>query len=129
MGISGSGERVEVGWRAVRDDGRVRAELLEAAYAEARLRVLFPWTGMGELHFSRCTEKRWTWDIPYISPAMGGGYWVGGPLRGEDVGPAATAGRAVAMVLERLPAGCGPAFLGTPEELAEYEASLVEADD
>ncbi|WP_330462165.1 MULTISPECIES: DUF6193 family natural product biosynthesis protein [unclassified Streptomyces] len=39
------------GWQAVRDDGRVRAELLVAAYAEPSLRQLFPWTGMGELHF------------------------------------------------------------------------------
>src|SRR5689334_9446597 len=40
---------VEAGWRAVRADGRVRPELLEAAYADLRLRQLFPWTGMGEL--------------------------------------------------------------------------------
>ena len=67
---------VEAGWQAVREDGRVRAELLEAAYAEPRLRQLFPWTGMGELHFSRCTKWRWTWDIPYIQPAVGGTYQV-----------------------------------------------------
>lgn len=82
----------------------------------------------GELHFSRCTEHPWSWDIPYISPAKGGGYWVRGPLRSEEVGPAATAAQAIAMVLERLPAGCGLAFLGTPEELNEYEVSLIEAD-
>ncbi|MET9962824.1 DUF6193 family natural product biosynthesis protein [Streptomyces sp. NPDC006326] len=41
----------------VRGDGRVRPELLEAAYAEPRLRQLFPWTGMGELHYIRCTEQ------------------------------------------------------------------------
>ncbi|MGX1757120.1 DUF6193 family natural product biosynthesis protein [Streptomyces lydicus] len=50
--------RVEAGWQKVRADGRVRPELLEAAYAEPRLRQLFPWTGMGELHFSRCAEQR-----------------------------------------------------------------------
>ncbi|GAB1644418.1 hypothetical protein KRMM14A1259_48410 [Krasilnikovia sp. MM14-A1259] len=33
---------VEAGWQAVRDDGRVRAELLEAAYAETRLRPVSP---------------------------------------------------------------------------------------
>ncbi|MFI9723284.1 DUF6193 family natural product biosynthesis protein [Streptomyces sp. NPDC052396] len=33
---------VETGRQAVRDDGRVRTELLEAAYAEPRLRQLFP---------------------------------------------------------------------------------------
>ncbi|WP_371100570.1 DUF6193 family natural product biosynthesis protein [Streptomyces sp. PU_AKi4] len=53
--------------------------LLEAAYAEPRLWQLFPWSGMGEFHFSRCIERRWTWDIPYLQPA-GGAYWVAGPL-------------------------------------------------
>ncbi|MEU6484415.1 DUF6193 family natural product biosynthesis protein [Streptomyces sp. NPDC046887] len=114
---------VEAGWQAVRDDGRVRPELLEAAYAEPRLRQLFPWTGMGELHFSRCTGWGWTWDIPYVMP-NGDVYLVAGPLRTQVVGPAATAPQAVAMVLDRLPADCGPAFAGTPEELAAHEAAV-----
>ncbi|MEU9123528.1 DUF6193 family natural product biosynthesis protein [Streptomyces sp. NPDC048506] len=118
-----SRDTVEAGWHAVREDGRVEDELLDAAYQEPRLRQLFPWTGMGELHFSRCTEARWTWDIPYIRPARGGGYWVSGPLRHESVGPATTVEEAVAMVVERLPPGCGPAFVGTPEELAAHEAA------
>ncbi|MEV4324106.1 DUF6193 family natural product biosynthesis protein [Microbispora rosea] len=112
---------VEAGWREVHADGRVRPELLDAAYSEPRLRQLFPWTGMGELHFSRCTSPRWTWDIPYIAPAVGGGYLVLGPRRDETVGPAATPAQAVAMVVERLPSSCGSAFVGTPEELAAYE--------
>ncbi|WP_308118142.1 DUF6193 family natural product biosynthesis protein [Streptomyces buecherae] len=118
-----SAAMVEAGWQSVRDDGRVRAELLAAAYAEPRLRQLFPWTGMMELHFSRCTEPRWTWDIPYVQPDADGGYRVSGPDRGETVGFAATAQDAVAMVVQRLPAGCGPAFVGTPEELAAHEAA------
>ena len=118
---------VEAGWQKVRADGRVRPELLEAAYAEPRLRQLFPWTGMGELHFSRCTGQRWTWDIPYIQPAVDGEYWVSGPLRSESVGPAPTPAQAVAMVVERLPPGCGPAFVGTPEELAVHDAAALSA--
>ncbi|MGW5925572.1 DUF6193 family natural product biosynthesis protein [Streptomyces anulatus] len=94
------GDRVEAGWRAVHD-GRVRPELLDLAYAEPRLRQLFPWIGMGELHFSRCTEQRWAWDIPYIQPAANGGYWVSGPLRSQTVGPAGTAAEAVAGALGR----------------------------
>jgi hypothetical protein len=115
---------VEAGWQAVREDGRVSAELLEAAYAQPLLRQLFPWTGMGELHFSRCTEQRWTWDIPYIRPPANGTYLVSGPLRNETIGPAATAQDAVAMVVDRLPAGCGPAFVGSSDELAAYEATI-----
>lgn len=118
---------VEAGWQKVRADGRVRPELLEAAYAEPRLRQLFPWTGMGELHFSRCTEQDWTWDIPYILPAPNGEYWVSGPLRDESVGPAATPAQAIMMVVERLPPGCGPAFVGTPEELAVHDAAASTA--
>lgn len=114
---------VDEGWQAVRRDGRVRAELVDAACAEPRLRRLFLWTGMGELHFSRCTGQRWTWDIPYIQPAADGTYRVAGPLRSENVGPATTAREAVAMVVECLPAGCGSAFVGTPEELAAYDAT------
>jgi hypothetical protein len=117
-----SSERVERGWQDVRDDGRVRPELVEAACAEPRLRVLFPWTGMGELRFSRCTEWPWTRAIPYISPGQDGTYRVLGPSRDEAIGQAPTAERAIAMVTGRLPAGCGPAFPGTREELAGYEA-------
>ncbi|WP_211245731.1 DUF6193 family natural product biosynthesis protein [Actinomadura oligospora] len=112
---------VEAAWQAVRDDGRVRTELIDAAYAEPRLRELFPWTGMGELHFSRCTGQRWTWDILFIQPAREG-YWVSGPSRSETLGPVATAAQAVAMVVQHLPEKCGPAFVGTPEELAAHEA-------
>lgn len=114
---------VEAGWRAVRADGRVRTEPLDEAYAQPRLRQLFPWTGMGELHFSRCTGHRWTWDIPYIQPAAEGGYWVSGPLRTQVVGQAATAAQAVAMVVEHLPPGCGPAFVGSPQELDAHETA------
>ncbi|MFG2776208.1 DUF6193 family natural product biosynthesis protein [Streptomyces sp. NPDC048350] len=120
---------IEAGWQKVRDDGRVRPELLEAAYAEPSLRHLYPWTGMGELHFSRCTEWQWTWDIPYIQPAADDSYWVSGPLRSQTVGPAATAQDAIAMVIQRLPVGCGPAFVGTREELAAHEATAQQADE
>ncbi|MFC3987671.1 DUF6193 family natural product biosynthesis protein [Actinoplanes siamensis] len=94
----------------------------QAAYAEPRLRCLFPWTGMGELHFSRCTEWPWGWDIPYIEPAPGGAYRVAGPSRSETVGPAATAEDAVAMVVERLPPGADVVFVGRWDELVAREA-------
>lgn len=129
MGSDRAHDRVEAGWQAIRNDGRVNPELIDAAYAEPRLRMLFPWTGMGELHFSRCTGTRWNWDVPHISPAVGGGYWVLGPSRSECAGQVDTAEQAIALVVEWLPAGCGPAFVGTPEELAAYEASHQGIED
>ncbi|MEU0563630.1 DUF6193 family natural product biosynthesis protein [Dactylosporangium sp. NPDC006015] len=113
---------IEAGWREVREDGRLRPELVEAAYAEPRLQQLFPWTGMGELHFSRCTEIPFTWDVPYIEPVVGGTYRVSGPSRSETVGPAATAHEAVAMVVDRLPPGTGPAFVGNRHEFVASQA-------
>ncbi|KNB50883.1 hypothetical protein AC230_20195 [Streptomyces caatingaensis] len=81
------------------------AELARVAYAEPRLRRLRPWTGMWELHFSRCTEFPPTWDLPYICPGASGGYWVEGPTRVcPRIAETDSAQAAVAVVVERLPA-------------------------
>ncbi|MFB7555434.1 DUF6193 family natural product biosynthesis protein [Streptomyces brevispora] len=131
MTTNGSGtDTVEAAWQELLDSDRVSAELVVAAYAEPRLRQLFPWIGMWELHFSRCTEQRWTWDVPYIGPAAAGPdhagpYYVEGPSRTQKIGRAGTAREAVAMVVERLPSNRGPAFNGTPEELATHELMSV----
>ncbi|RSN50937.1 hypothetical protein DMH12_23660 [Streptomyces sp. WAC 04229] len=92
------------------------------AHAEPLLRQLHPWTGMWELHFSRCTEIRHTWDIPYIGTLADGRYYVEGPSRTSPrIAETDDAQAAVAMVVDRLPPHCGPAFLGNAEELAAYE--------
>ncbi|MFG2824900.1 DUF6193 family natural product biosynthesis protein [Kitasatospora sp. NPDC048365] len=99
------------------------AELVRVAHAEPLLRQLHPWTGMWELHFSRCTEIRYTWDIPYIGTLRDGRYYVEGPSRTSPrIAETGSAQLAVAMVVERLPRPCGPAFLGNAEELAAHEA-------
>ena len=76
---------VEAAWQVMLNSDLVSVELAAAAYAEPKLRQLFPWVGMWELHFSRRTERRWTWDAPYIGPAAAGPdhtkpYYVEGPL-------------------------------------------------
>ncbi|QKW10817.1 hypothetical protein HUT18_12400 [Streptomyces sp. NA04227] len=97
-------------------------ELVRVAYAEPLLRQLYPWSGMWELHFSRCTEHRPTWDIPYIGTLGSGRYRVDGPNRNSPrIAETDSAQAAVALVLERLPPDCGPAFIGNAEELAAYE--------
>ncbi|MFI6695042.1 DUF6193 family natural product biosynthesis protein [Streptomyces sp. NPDC050433] len=121
-------DKVEAAWKRLLGSDQVSAELVAAAYAEPRLRQLFPWIGMWELHFSRCTEQRWTWDVPYIGPTAAGSdhagpYYVEGPSRSQKIGRADTAQEAVAMVVERLPSHCGPAFNGTPEQLSTHEST------
>ncbi|MFC1403353.1 MULTISPECIES: DUF6193 family natural product biosynthesis protein [Streptacidiphilus] len=117
------GDVTEAAWQKLLRSDRVDSALVQAAYAEPRLRQLFPWVGMWELHFSRCTEHPPTWDIPYIAPLKGGGFLVAGPSREQSVGPAESAETAAAIVVEHLPAVCGPAFLGNRHELAEKEQS------
>lgn len=98
------------------------AELVRVALAEPLLRQLYPWTGMWELHFSRCTKIRYTWDIPYIRTLRDGRYYVEGPSRSSPrIAETDSAQAAVAMVIDRLPTHCGPAFIGNAEELAAYE--------
>lgn len=98
------------------------AELVRVAHAELLLRQLYPWTGMWELHFSRCTEIRHTWDVPYIGILGDGRYCVEGPGRSSPrIAETDSAPAAVALVIDRLPARCGPAFVGSAEELAADE--------
>ncbi|WP_234048649.1 DUF6193 family natural product biosynthesis protein [Streptomyces liliifuscus] len=97
-------------------------EMVRVAHAEPQLRQLYPWTGMWELHFSRCTEIRPTWDIPYIGTLGDGRYYVEGPSRSSPrIAETDSAQAAVAMVIDQLPPHCGPAFIGSAEELAAHE--------
>jgi hypothetical protein len=102
------------------------AELVRVAHAEPLLRQLYPWTGMWELHFSRCTEIRYTWDIPYIGTLKVGWHHVEGPSRSNPrIAETDSAQAAVALVIDRLPRHCGPAFVGNAEQLAAYETRAV----
>jgi hypothetical protein len=47
----------------------------------------------------------------------GGRYLVSGPLRGTVIGEADDSAGAVALVVAGLPVGCGPAVVGTAEDL------------
>ncbi|GGU47795.1 hypothetical protein GCM10010211_09870 [Streptomyces albospinus] len=98
------------------------SEMVRVAYAEPRLRQLYPWTGMRELHLSRCTESRPTWDTPRFGTLGGGRYYVEGPS-GSSPRIAATGSTQAAVdeVIARLPPGCGLAFVGNAEEWAAHE--------
>ncbi|MFH9015596.1 DUF6193 family natural product biosynthesis protein [Streptomyces sp. NPDC017943] len=117
-GELGQGDVVEASWQQLLHRADMDAGLVRAAYAEPLLRQLHPSSSHQDLHFSRCTGE-WSWDVPFIMHLSGGRYLAAGPSRGQIVGEADTAEEAVALVVDALPPGCGPAVIGRRKELVE----------
>jgi hypothetical protein len=90
------GTAVETMWTIYRNStaAHVDHDLVEAAYAEPRLRALFPFHSHRSLNFSRCT-----------------GFGPAGMAETDDPRDA------VALVLVQLPSDCGPAVAGTAHDL------------
>ncbi|MCT9006697.1 DUF6193 family natural product biosynthesis protein [Streptomyces rhizosphaerihabitans] len=110
-------------WRGYLEPGlSVDLDLIRAAYAEPRLRALFPFTSHGSLQFSRCTGWPFSYDVSKIHPLGGDRYAV--QHRGEKFAmvPAYTAQEAVALVVARMPETWGPAVAGTEHELRDRES-------
>ncbi|MEV7174142.1 DUF6193 family natural product biosynthesis protein [Streptomyces sp. NPDC093224] len=120
-----SDDPVAAKWQAVRDmdANLIDKALVEAAYANPSLRALFPLVSHGSLQFSRCTHFPWSQDLPSIFPYDGERHFRVLRLhepRGsgrEQIGGPVTADEAVELVASHLPAGCGPALDGTPDDL------------
>lgn len=117
------GDAVEAKWTIYRQTSasHVDHELIEAAYAEPRLRALFPFHSHRSLNFSRCTGFPYTHDTPVITPANGRyrvTWWKTRSPHGlADIGEADNPDDAVAVVVASLPHGCGPAVAGTADDL------------
>ncbi|MGW7313119.1 DUF6193 family natural product biosynthesis protein [Streptomyces sp. NPDC054865] len=97
-------------------------ELLRAAHAEPRLRVLFPFTSHDALLFSRCTGFPFSQDVSAIYPLGNHRYVVqhrGEPFLRE---PCYTAQDAAALVVARMPETWGPAVAGTHHDLRDRES-------
>jgi hypothetical protein len=90
-------------------------ELFRAAWAEPRLRQLFPFTSMGVLCFSRCTGYPFVSDTPSIASIGGGRYRVYA-ADGRGVLGEGNVREAVEMAAAALPSGCGPAVAGTADD-------------
>jgi len=85
--------------------------VVEAAYAEPRLRVLFPFPSHGALHFHRNTQFPWSNDLPFIASGTQS-YIVYAPQYSGVLGEVLTPREAAALVVAHLPYDCGPAFEG-----------------
>ncbi|MFJ4868971.1 DUF6193 family natural product biosynthesis protein [Streptomyces sp. NPDC088757] len=105
---------VEKTWRLMLEGGpmvrRGDPVVLEAAYAEPRLRALFPFPSHGCFTFHRNTRFPWSNDLPFI--AGSGPCTVYGPRYSAVLGEALTPQQAAALVVAHLPPDCGPAFDG-----------------
>ncbi|MDV5145801.1 DUF6193 family natural product biosynthesis protein [Streptomyces sp. SBC-4] len=113
-------EVVEAQWRTVLSYGPevIGQEMVRAAYAQPRLRQLFPGVSHGILLLSRCVGYPHTRDVPVVYPLGEGGYEVTNRAGADELyGRCATAEEAFAVVAANLPEGCGPAVMGTADDL------------
>lgn len=110
-------------WRRYLEPDAYRdLDMIRAAHAQPRLRVLFPFTSHGRLLFSRCTGWPFSRDISMIHPLGDGRYAV--RHRGEEFAttPSYTAEEAAAAVVARMLPAWGPAVAGTADDLRDRES-------
>ncbi|GAA4965087.1 DUF6193 family natural product biosynthesis protein [Actinoplanes utahensis] len=107
-------DRVEAAWATYRQTAapHVDRDLIEAAYADPRLRALFPFHSHHSLTFSRRVTFPYTHDAPVITP-VGGRYRVTwwatrSPHGPADIGEVDDPREAVALVVAHLPPRAGP---------------------
>ncbi|MEU0629288.1 DUF6193 family natural product biosynthesis protein [Streptomyces sp. NPDC005989] len=109
-------------WRRyLETDSYEDLEMIRAAHAEPRLRVLFPFTSHGTLVFSRCTGWPFSSDVSAIRPLANGRYAV--LHRDEELSesPSYTAQEAAALVVSRLQETWGPTVAGAEHDLRDRE--------
>lgn len=112
------GTEVEWQWQSMLHKRKYLPEvhaLIVRAAREPRLRMLYPYTSMHTLRFSRCTSFPYTNDTPCIIPLWNGQYRVFFQVEPE-VGPELGRGdlnAVIEIILQHLPPGIGPAKSGT----------------
>ncbi|MEU1893136.1 DUF6193 family natural product biosynthesis protein [Streptomyces pristinaespiralis] len=97
------------------DADLVAPAMVRAAYAEPRLRQLFPMVSHGVLFLSRCTKFPAA-HVPAVYRKVEGGYTVIAHGVGS-IGEVDTLAEAFALVVANLPEGCGPAVIGTADDV------------
>ncbi|MCT9010270.1 DUF6193 family natural product biosynthesis protein [Streptomyces rhizosphaerihabitans] len=124
------GTKVETAWASYRQTPALHVDhfLIEAAYDQPQLRALFPFHSHRSLGFSRCTEFPHTHDVPVVTPVNGKYRVTWWRTRGPHDGPAGIGEAdnpqdAVALVVAHLPPECGPAVVGTAEDLDRSDST------
>ncbi|WP_030732213.1 DUF6193 family natural product biosynthesis protein [Streptomyces sp. NRRL S-237] len=108
---------VEKTWRGILERHPTARQgepaVIEAAYAEPRLRALFPFPSHGALSFHRNTQFPWSNDLPFIvGDAQSCIVYAPLGVPQRVLGESLTPHEAAALVVARLPPDCGPAFDG-----------------
>ncbi|MCX4819180.1 DUF6193 family natural product biosynthesis protein [Streptomyces sp. NBC_01142] len=106
-------------WRYFLEEAEdlINPAMVRAAYAQPRLRELYPRVSHGALYLSRCTELPSSQDVPLVNSLVAGGFQVSGQAGEGILGETATVEEAFALVVAHLPEGCGPAIIGTKDDL------------
>ncbi|WP_068924075.1 DUF6193 family natural product biosynthesis protein [Planobispora rosea] len=112
----GPAQLVSAQWEWVRQDAEEAPwpeyrTLVEAAYAEPRLRQLFPYVSHWLLRFSTTTGAPFSPDVVCLHVGKGG-YVVKASSYGPSLGETASPEEAVALAARHLPADIGPAVAG-----------------
>ncbi|MFD4143429.1 DUF6193 family natural product biosynthesis protein [Streptomyces sp. NPDC058572] len=95
----------------------INPAMVRAAYAQPPLRELYPRVSHGILYLSRCTGFPASHDVPLVYPVVEGGFRVTGRAGAGALGDTSTVEEAFALVVANLPEGCGPAIIGTADDL------------
>ncbi|MFF3685281.1 DUF6193 family natural product biosynthesis protein [Streptomyces sp. NPDC002187] len=104
-------------WRYFLEEAQdlINPATVRAAYAQPRLRELFPFVSHGTLYLSRCTGLPGSF-VPVVYSLVGGGFQVHARCVGS-LGEVDTVEEAYALVAANLPEGCGPAVIGTADDV------------
>jgi hypothetical protein len=108
---------VSTQWQSLLDQARTadspeHLQLVEAAYAEPKLRQLYPYTSHRTLRFSTTTGYPFSPDLVSLQARNGKPYLVRKTWMGDALGETATAQEAVALAARFLPGDLGPAVAG-----------------
>jgi uncharacterized protein DUF6193 len=97
-------------------------EFVRAASERPQLRQLFPVPGCFSFTFSRCTRYPFTCDTPSVTGGGDDGYSVWDVTADARILGRGDAEFAADLVVSHLPPDCGPALVGTVDDLARQLA-------